>query len=85
MLLLRNKFGHWFVPNDHYGDAMMYWILTENEKMITWSTIHPTNDPNTLNFNQNARIFISEFTFRDYFNLFVVGRFDLIPNGVILA
>ena len=55
----KEQLGCWLGPTINCGDAMMYYILTENNQVIAQSTVHPANDPATQNHCRN-RPFIDE-------------------------
>ena len=55
----KEQLGLWLGPTINCGDAMTYYILTENNQVIARSTVRPANDPATQNHRRN-RPFIDE-------------------------
>jgi hypothetical protein len=47
-------YGHWLGPADNVGQAMCYWILKENGKVVARSTVRPLADEELRDENEKA-------------------------------
>ena len=45
----KEQLSWWLGPTTNCGDALTYWILTENNTIISRSTIRPASNPATVN------------------------------------
>jgi hypothetical protein len=50
-------YGCWLGPADNVGQAMCYWILKENGKVVARSTVRPLTDEELHDENEKARCF----------------------------
>ena len=49
----KEQLGRWLGPALHCGDALTFYVLTENNQVITRSTIRSASDPDTQNHRRN--------------------------------
>ena len=50
----KEQIGHWLGPTKNCGDALTYWILTEDDQILARCTIRTATGPDTQNHHRNA-------------------------------
>jgi hypothetical protein len=49
----KEQLGYWLGPTSNCGDALTYWILTEDNTIVARSTVRPASDSSTLNHRRS--------------------------------